>query len=106
MEIAKATWTTTVSRSSLQLHITYLCYIIKVYLFFTAFLSQMPIVHAPTFRAEGKPLVLLGAMQACGALFVKNATAMAFIDETLALTRDTLIREFVSMRPSLIQLRR
>jgi len=66
-----------------------------VYLFFSAFLSQVPIIHAKTFTAESKPQVLLSAMQACGALFVKTRKAAMFITKTLAYAREVLVQEFV-----------
>lgn len=56
----------------------------------------MPVLHAPTFSIEGKPPLLLRAMQACGALYVKTRKAASFIDQILADTRETLIQEFVS----------
>ncbi|KAG6897729.1 hypothetical protein C0992_011939 [Termitomyces sp. T32_za158] len=65
-----------------------------LYLFFTAFLSQIPIVHVTTFGSDQKPPVLLGAMQACGALFVKTRKASAFINKTLASAREALAQEF------------
>ncbi|KAG6821024.1 hypothetical protein H0H93_007914 [Arthromyces matolae] len=65
-----------------------------LYLFFNAFLSQIPIVHATTFISEQKPPVLLGAMQACGALFVKTRKASIFINKTLASAREALVSEF------------
>jgi hypothetical protein len=67
-----------------------------VYLFFSAFLSQVPIVHAKTLIPEHEPQILISAMQACGALFVKTRKAALFITKTLASARDTLVHEFVS----------
>ena len=69
-----------------------------MYLFFSAFSAQLPIVHHATFVAEGKPPVLLSAMQACGALYVKTRRAANFITNTLISAREILIREFVSLR--------
>ncbi|RDB14606.1 Zinc finger protein klf1 [Hypsizygus marmoreus] len=63
-------------------------------LFFSTFCTQVPIVHPATWKMEDKPLILVRAMQACGALFVKTPTAVAFVDETLSSTRDALIQEF------------
>lgn len=68
-----------------------------VHIFFTTFLIQIPIFHAPTFRAEAKSPILLGAMQACGALFVGNERASNFISTTLAYARETLVHDFVSI---------
>ena len=66
-----------------------------MHLFYNMFLAQMPIMHVATFTIEGKPPVLLSAMQACGALYVKTRGAMEFINETLASARDQLVSEFV-----------
>ncbi|KAG5652521.1 hypothetical protein H0H81_004752 [Sphagnurus paluster] len=63
-------------------------------LFFSAFCKQVPVVHPATWDLDNKPLILLRAMQACGALFANTVTASAFVDETLASSRDTLIVEF------------
>ncbi|KAG5731788.1 Zinc finger protein [Termitomyces sp. T112] len=65
-----------------------------LYLFFTAFLSQIPIVHVTTFDSDQKPPVLIGAMQACGALFVKTRKASEFITKTLGSAREALVQEF------------
>ncbi|XP_006460902.1 hypothetical protein AGABI2DRAFT_204206 [Agaricus bisporus var. bisporus H97] len=65
-----------------------------LHIFFTTFLTQIPIFHAPTFRAEAKSPILLGAMQACGALFVGNERASNFISTTLAYARETLVHDF------------
>ncbi len=46
---------------------------------------------------EGKPPVLIRAMQACGALLVKTREAAEFIEETLD-SRNLLLQEFVSSR--------
>lgn len=67
-----------------------------VYLFFSVFLGQMPLVHSPTWTMENKPPILINAMQACGALYVKTPAATHFINATLASARDMLIGEFVS----------
>lgn len=67
-----------------------------MHLFYQMFLHQMPIVHIGTFTIEGKPQVLLSAMQACGALYVKTTAAMNFIDDTLSSAREQLMSEFVS----------
>jgi hypothetical protein len=60
-----------------------------------AFSAEMPIIHASTFTVEGKPEVLLDAMRACGALYVKSPEAVSFVTEVLASARDTLVSEFV-----------
>ena len=59
------------------------------------FLAQMPLMHVPTFTVDGKPEILISAMQACGALYVKTQAAARFIDATLASARDRLVGEFV-----------
>ena len=60
------------------------------------FLAQMPVMHLGTFTVDGKPSILISAMQACGALYVRTHAAMKFIDDTLASARDQLVGEFVS----------
>ncbi|KDQ50554.1 hypothetical protein JAAARDRAFT_199949 [Jaapia argillacea MUCL 33604] len=65
-----------------------------LYLFFTEFLPQMPIIHSATWASDGKPPVLIRAMQACGALFVKTRAALTFVSETLKFARESLIPEF------------
>ncbi|KAK0455638.1 fungal-specific transcription factor domain-containing protein [Desarmillaria tabescens] len=70
----------------------YLC------LFFTDFCKQFPLMHQATWNIEGKPPVLVRAMQACGALFVKTRQAAEFIEETLD-SRNLLLQEFASCSP-------
>ncbi|SJL01014.1 uncharacterized protein ARMOST_04328 [Armillaria ostoyae] len=70
----------------------YLC------LFFTDFCEQLPLVHQATWSMEGKPPVLIRAMQACGALLVKTREAADFIEETLD-SRNLLLQEFASCSP-------
>lgn len=65
-------------------------------MFYQMFLHQMPVMHVATFTIDGKPQVLLSAMQACGALYVKTAAASQFIDHTLKNAREQLLQEFVS----------
>ncbi|KAI0051409.1 hypothetical protein FA95DRAFT_1554493 [Auriscalpium vulgare] len=74
-----------------------------LYLFHHAFLSHMPIVHVPTWSFDGKPPILLRAMQACGALFVKTRAANEFVSNTLLNTRESLIQEVVSPRHAAYQ---
>ncbi|KAG6812541.1 hypothetical protein H0H92_002310 [Tricholoma furcatifolium] len=50
--------------------------------------------HTTTFASDHRPPVLLGAMQACGALFVKTRKASEFITKTLAAAREALVQEF------------
>ncbi|PSR81854.1 hypothetical protein PHLCEN_2v6226 [Hermanssonia centrifuga] len=66
------------------------------HLFYTMFLAQIPIMHVPTFTIDGKPQILISAMQACGALYVRTQAAAKFIEQTLASARDQLVGEFVS----------
>ena len=68
-----------------------------VHLFYQMFLHQMPVMHISTFTVDGKPQILLSAMQACGALYVKTAAAGHFINETLRSAREQLMSEFVSI---------
>ncbi|KAI0314449.1 fungal-specific transcription factor domain-containing protein [Amylostereum chailletii] len=65
-----------------------------LHIFLTAFSPQIPIIHTPTLRVEYKPAMLVRAMQACGALFVKTEVAEAFVEETLATSREALVTEF------------
>lgn len=65
-----------------------------VLVFLTAFLPQIPVIHTPTLRFEMKPQSFIRAMQACGAIFVKTPVAQAFVEKSLASSRD-LIRDFV-----------
>ncbi len=53
-------------------------------------------MHVPTFTIDGKPQILISAMQACGALYVRTQAAAKFIEQTLASARDQLVGEFVS----------
>lgn len=71
-----------------------------LYLFFTAFCTQVPLVHSSSWKMEDKPHLLVRAMQACGALFVKTERANNFISETLASARDPLIQEFTKITSS------
>jgi len=73
-----------------------------LHLFFTKFLEQMPIVHAPTFNVTNKPAILISAMQACGALYVKSPTASNFITQTLANTRDEIMAAF-ARKPTVLE---
>lgn len=66
------------------------------YLYLSAFLTQMPIAHAPTWDSAGKPYVLLRAVKACGALFVRTKTASNFVEACLGSAREFLMAEFVS----------
>ncbi|KDQ49545.1 hypothetical protein JAAARDRAFT_42772 [Jaapia argillacea MUCL 33604] len=65
-----------------------------MYLFFTAFLKQMPVMHIHTWNGDGKPAVLIRAMMACGALYVKTRKATQFVVHVLDSSRDVLCREF------------
>ncbi|KAH9164294.1 hypothetical protein EDB89DRAFT_2017852, partial [Lactarius sanguifluus] len=57
-----------------------------LYIFLTAFLPQVPIIHTPTLRFDLKSPTMLRAMQACGALF-------AFVEKTLDTSRELIIRD-------------
>ncbi|KAF9467338.1 fungal-specific transcription factor domain-containing protein [Collybia nuda] len=65
-----------------------------LYLFVSTFLPQIPIVHPSTFSPDNKPPILLCAMYACGALYVKTRKAAVFISQTLASAREALVQEF------------
>ena len=64
-------------------------------LFFSSFVNQMPMVHPHTWTLSRTPPLLIGAMQACGALYLKTRVANAFITSTLAQARDPLVAQFV-----------
>ena len=66
-----------------------------VYLFFSAFIPYLPIVHEPTWREDDKPPVLIRVMQACGALFVRTRPATQFVTLVLATAREEIIHEYV-----------
>ncbi|KAJ7616674.1 hypothetical protein FB45DRAFT_231372 [Roridomyces roridus] len=53
-------------------------------LFFTRFLTQVPLIHIPTWKMENTPPLLARTFHACGALFVKTPEAAAFVADTLA----------------------
>jgi len=72
-----------------------------VCIFLTAFLPQIPIVHTPTLRVELKPPMIVRAMQACGAIFVKTPVAQAFVEKMLAKSRD-MVHEFVRAHLQLV----
>ncbi|KZV73647.1 hypothetical protein PENSPDRAFT_648619 [Peniophora sp. CONT] len=63
-----------------------------LYMFETAFLSHLPLLHLPTCSLDGKPPILIRAMQACGALFVDTQEASDFVSDTLNKTRDQLLQ--------------
>lgn len=52
-------------------------------------------VHPYTWTPGRTSPLLIGAMQACGALYVKTRVANAFITSTLAQARDPLVAQFV-----------
>ncbi|KAF8988518.1 fungal-specific transcription factor domain-containing protein [Cyathus striatus] len=64
-----------------------------LYFFFSAFSSQIPLLHHSTWRMDGKPPILIRVMQACGALFVKTPSAIRFVNETLLCAQDILVVE-------------
>lgn len=66
------------------------------YLWLNSFLTQIPIAHAPTWDTVGKPYVLLRAVKACGALFVKTKIANDYVEAGLGSAREFLLIEFVS----------
>ena len=70
-------------------------------LFFSSFVNQMPVVHPYTWTPSRIPPLLVGALQACGALYLKTRVANAFITSTLAQARDPLVAQFVSADASI-----
>ncbi|KAF8805042.1 hypothetical protein BYT27DRAFT_7243474 [Phlegmacium glaucopus] len=67
---------------------------VYLYLFFSAFLPQLPVVHEATWREDDKPQVLIRVMQACGALFVRTKTAMDFVAHVLTTARVEIAQEY------------
>ncbi|KAK7000138.1 zinc finger protein klf1 [Favolaschia claudopus] len=57
---------------------------VYLHLFFTRFLSQVPIIHAPTWNMSSTHPLLTKAFYACGALFVPTPEAEAFVEVTMA----------------------
>ncbi|KAJ7704789.1 hypothetical protein B0H17DRAFT_1038568 [Mycena rosella] len=55
-----------------------------LHLFFTRFLAQVPLIHAPTWKMADTTPTLRRIFHACGALFVKTPEAAAFVEATLA----------------------
>jgi len=73
-------------------------------LFFSSFVTQMPVVHLHTWTPSRIPPLLVGALQACGALYVKTRVANAFITSTLAQARDPLVAQFVRADASIARI--
>ncbi|KAF8637940.1 hypothetical protein AX16_010573 [Volvariella volvacea WC 439] len=71
-----------------------------LYCFFSIFLKHLPIVHAATFDASKKPPILVSAMQACGALFMRTKKSAQYITKVLAASREILDREFTKQELS------
>ncbi|KAG7098833.1 hypothetical protein E1B28_000737 [Marasmius oreades] len=65
------------------------------HLFLTDFLTQLPILHIPSWNANDKPDVLIKAMQACGALYARTIESEKFITEVLKSGREEIIMDFV-----------
>ncbi|KAJ7806999.1 fungal-specific transcription factor domain-containing protein [Mycena olivaceomarginata] len=57
--------------------------------FFTRFLPQAPLIHAPTWKITDTPPILARVFHACGAVFVRTREAAAFVEGSVeALTTD------------------
>ncbi|KIY66799.1 hypothetical protein CYLTODRAFT_423072 [Cylindrobasidium torrendii FP15055 ss-10] len=65
-----------------------------LHLFFDTFSSQMPIVHRRTWHMDTAHPILTRAMQACGALLVKNDKAARFLAESVEGVRGMVADEF------------
>ncbi|KAJ7615656.1 fungal-specific transcription factor domain-containing protein [Mycena polygramma] len=63
-------------------------------LFFTRFLAQVPLIHAPTWKMAETPPTLVRIFHACGALFVKTPDAAAFVEATLTSVTAEISEEF------------
>ncbi|KAJ7133378.1 hypothetical protein C8R44DRAFT_23153 [Mycena epipterygia] len=68
-----------------------------LHLFFTRFLSQVPLIHAATWKMADTPPTLSRIFHACGALFVKTPEAAAFVATTLLSVTAEIISEFSMM---------
>ena len=64
-------------------------------LFLSAFQTQVPIIHAPTWQHNGNAVLLLGAAKACGALSVKTKNTTKFIVAKEASLRRTRRRVWI-----------
>jgi hypothetical protein len=73
----------------------------SVHLFFTRFLAQVPLIHAPTWTMADTPPVLARVFHACGALFVKTPAAAAFVFETLGSVTAEIRDELGTVGPAL-----
>ncbi|KAG6819468.1 hypothetical protein H0H93_011568, partial [Arthromyces matolae] len=62
-------------------------------LFFSIFCVQVPLFHVPTWIMADKPIFLVRAMQAAGALFAQTEAAYTFIDEVLSSSQDSISLE-------------
>ncbi|KII92001.1 hypothetical protein PLICRDRAFT_103263 [Plicaturopsis crispa FD-325 SS-3] len=65
-----------------------------MYLFVSTFLDQMPIAHGPTLQVKDMSIVLICAMKACGALYLKTRAANNYIKVKLEDAREQLMTEF------------
>ncbi|KAJ7763504.1 hypothetical protein B0H14DRAFT_2972275 [Mycena olivaceomarginata] len=65
-----------------------------LHLFFTRFLAQVPLLHAPTWRMADTPAFLGRVFQACGALFLDTPEAAAFVATTLSSSAAEMTAEF------------
>ncbi|KAJ7301711.1 hypothetical protein DFH08DRAFT_723937 [Mycena albidolilacea] len=75
-------------------HTTCSTIVITVHLFFTRFLAQVPLIHAPTWKMADTLPILTRVFYACGALFVKTPEAAAFVESTLAAVTAEIGDEF------------
>ncbi|KAJ6453164.1 hypothetical protein C8R45DRAFT_1083194 [Mycena sanguinolenta] len=65
-----------------------------LHLFFTRFLAQVPVIHAPTWKMADTLPLLTRIFQACGALFVKTPEAASFVESTVASVTREISEEF------------
>ncbi|KAF7356015.1 Zinc finger protein klf1 [Mycena venus] len=65
-----------------------------LHLFFTRFLAQVPIIHAPTWKMADTLPLLKHIFHACGALFVKTPEAVAFVETTVASVTAEITAQF------------
>jgi hypothetical protein len=71
---------------------------VSVHLFFTRFVAQVPLIHAPTWKMAETPQTLMRLFHACGALFVKTPESATFVETTLRSVTADISEQFSSVR--------
>ncbi|KAJ7893373.1 hypothetical protein B0H14DRAFT_2334836 [Mycena olivaceomarginata] len=65
-----------------------------LHLFFTRFLTQVPLLHAPTWRMADTPPFLARIFHACGALFLDTPEAAVFVATTFSSSAAEITEKF------------